>query len=77
MPRLLILTTTTGYQTLEFERAAEKLGVEVVFGSDRCHQLDDPWRDGALPLKFEKPDEAARKKWAAEKKRRRCAWMLW
>jgi biotin carboxylase len=61
MPRLLILTTTTGYQTREFARAAEKLGLEVVFGSDRCHRLDDPWRDGALPLKFEKPDEAARK----------------
>src|SRR5512143_4151397 len=60
MKRLLLLTTTTGYQTREFARAAEKLGLEVVFGSDRCHKLDDPWRDGALPLKFEKPDEAAR-----------------
>jgi biotin carboxylase len=58
---LLILTTTTGYQTREFARAAEKLGLQVVFGSDRCHKLDDPWQDGALPLKFEKPDEAARK----------------
>jgi biotin carboxylase len=61
MPRLMILTTTTGYQTREFARAAEKLGLEVVFGSDVCHRLDDPWRDGALPLKFEKPEEAARK----------------
>ena len=61
MPRLLILTTTTGYQTREFARAAEKLGLEVAFGSDRCHRLDDPWRDGALPLKFEKPDVAASK----------------
>lgn len=59
--RLLILTTTTGYQTREFVRAAQKLGLEIVFGSDRCHALDDPWRDGALPLKFEKPDKAARK----------------
>jgi biotin carboxylase len=61
MKRLLLLTTTTGYQTREFVRAAEKIGLEVVFGSDRCHRLDDPWRDGALPLKFEKPDDAARK----------------
>jgi biotin carboxylase len=58
--RLLLLTTTTGYQTREFVRAAAKMGLEVVLGSDRCHALDDPWRDGALPLKFEKPDEAAR-----------------
>jgi biotin carboxylase len=57
----MILTTTTGYQTREFVRAAERLGLEVVFGSDRCHRLDDPWQDGALPLKFQKPDEAARK----------------
>jgi biotin carboxylase len=59
--RLLLLTTTTGYQTREFARAAEKIGLEVVFGSDRCHKLDDPWQDGALPLKFERPDDAARK----------------
>jgi biotin carboxylase len=57
--RLLLLTTTTGYQTREFVRAAEKLGWETVFASDRCHRLDDPWRDGALPVKFEKPDETA------------------
>ena len=61
MRRLLILTTTTGYQTREFVRAAERLGLEVLFGSDRCHKLEDPWQDGALPLKFQKPDEAARK----------------
>jgi biotin carboxylase len=61
MKRLLLLTTTTGYQTREFVRAAEKIGLEVVFGSDRCHRLDDPWRDGALPLKFGNPEEAARR----------------
>jgi biotin carboxylase len=59
--RLLILTTTTGYQTREFARAAGRLGLEVVFGSDRCHRLDDPWQDGALPLKFQRPEDAARK----------------
>ncbi len=59
--RLLILTTTTGYQTREFVRAAEKLGLEVVFGSDRCHVLDDPWQDGAQPLHFEQPEESARR----------------
>lgn len=55
----MLLTTTTGYQTREFARAAEELGLEVVLGSDRCHVLDDPWRDGALALKFKSPEEAA------------------
>ncbi|MGH9778364.1 MAG: ATP-grasp domain-containing protein, partial [Candidatus Acidiferrales bacterium] len=27
----------------------------------RCHVLDDPWRDGALALKFERPTEAAQR----------------
>lgn len=57
--RLLILASKLGYQTREFADAAEKLGVEVSFGTDRCHNLDDPWGDGALALHFEKPREAA------------------
>ena len=59
--RLLLLTTTTGYQTRAFVQAAEKLGLAVVFGTDRCHVLDDPWQDGALALRFENSDEAAAK----------------
>ncbi len=58
--RLLILSTTTGYQTRSFVEAAEKLGLGVVFGTDRCHVLEDPWRDGALPLRFENPEDSAR-----------------
>src|SRR5690348_10551013 len=58
-PRLLILASKLGYQTRGFAEAAEKLGVEVVFATDRCHQLDDPWGDRALALHFEKPREAA------------------
>ena len=57
--RLLILSTTTGYQTRAFIEAAEKLGLDVVFGTDRCHVLEDPWRDGALPLRFEEPEKSA------------------
>jgi len=56
-----LLTTTTGYQTRAFVQAAEKPGLAVVFGTDRCHVLDDPWQDGALPLRFENPEEAAAK----------------
>ncbi len=51
--RLLLLCTTTGYQTRAFAEAAAGLGVEVVFGTDRCHVLEDPWGDGALALRFE------------------------
>ena len=57
--RLLILCTTTGYQTRAFVEAAEKIGLDVVFGTDRCHVLADPWRDGALPLRFEDPEKSA------------------
>jgi biotin carboxylase len=57
--RLLILASKLGYQTRSFAEAARKLGVEVVFGSDRCHQLEDPWGDAALPLHFEQPQQAA------------------
>lgn len=57
--RLLILASKLGYQTRGFAEAAEKLGVEVAFGTDRCHQLDDPWGDSALPLHFENPRQAA------------------
>ena len=59
--RLLVLCTTTGYQTCAFIEAAQKLGLSVTFGTDRCHVLDDPWQDGALPLRFEDPEASAQK----------------
>ena len=57
MSRVLILATTTGYQTRAFGEAAERLGVELVFATDRCHMIEDPWRDQAIPIRFY--DEAA------------------
>src|SRR5262245_66290334 len=57
MPRVLVLATTTGYQTRAFGDAAERLGVDLVFATDRCHILEDPWRDSAVPIRFS--DEAA------------------
>jgi biotin carboxylase len=59
MPRLLIFTAKLGYQTRSFDEAARKLGVDLVFVTDRCHQLDDPWGDRAIPVHFETPDAAA------------------
>ncbi|HXH66857.1 MAG TPA: ATP-grasp domain-containing protein [Candidatus Limnocylindrales bacterium] len=58
-PRLLLFTAKLGYQTRAFDAAAKKLGVELVFVTDRCHQLDDPWHDRALPVRFEAAEEAA------------------
>lgn len=52
MKRVLVLATTTGYQTRMFARAAERQGLELLFASDRCDQLDDPWRDGAIPVRY-------------------------
>jgi biotin carboxylase len=61
MTRILILASKLGYQTRSFAEAARALGVEVVFASDRCHQLEDPWSDGAIALHFDRPEEAARR----------------
>ncbi len=55
--RLIILSTTTGYQLRSFGDAAERVGVELIFATDRCHQLDDPWRDRAIAVRFH--DESA------------------
>jgi hypothetical protein len=57
--RLLILASKLGYQTRSFAEAARKLDCEVIFGTDRCHQLEDPWADGAIALHFEEPEAAA------------------
>jgi biotin carboxylase len=57
---ILFVTTTTGYQARAFERAAAELGVALVHASDRCNVLEDPWRDGAIPVDFRDEEAAAR-----------------
>jgi biotin carboxylase len=52
MKRVLLLATTTGYQIRSFGEAAGRLGVQLVFASDRCDQLHDPWADHAIPVRF-------------------------
>jgi carbamoylphosphate synthase large subunit len=52
MKRVLLLATTTGYQTRAFGDAAARLGVELVFATDRCHLIEDPWQDGAIAIRF-------------------------
>ena len=55
MSRVLLIATTTGYQTRAFDHAAAALGVELVYATDRCKGLDDPWHDAAIPVRFHEP----------------------
>src|SRR5436190_6823336 len=52
MTRVIVFSHTTGYQLRAFNDAAEALGIELVFATDRCHKLDDPWQDRAIPVRF-------------------------
>ena len=52
MKRILLFSHTTGYQLRAFNDAAERLGIELMFATDRCHRLDDPWQDHAVPVRF-------------------------
>ena len=54
----MLLSTTVGYQLRSFGDAAAELGIELVFATDRCHTLDDPWRDGAIAVRFHEEDAA-------------------
>jgi biotin carboxylase len=58
--RILLVASTTGYQTRAFAAAAGRLGYEVRLATDRCHVLEDPWGDQALPLRFDDPEWSAR-----------------
>ena len=58
MPRVLLVAATTGYQTRMFADAARQLGFDLVLATDRCHVLDDPWGDRAVPVHFEDPNGA-------------------
>ena len=52
MKRVLLLATTTGYQIRSFGEAAHAVGAELMLATDRCDQLDDPWADHAIPVRF-------------------------
>ena len=54
--RVLILSATTGYQLRSFNDAASRLGITLAFATDRCHALDDPWQDEAVPVRFHEED---------------------
>ena len=51
--RILLVASKTGYQVAEFFGAAERLGMDLILATDRCHILEDPYGDRATPLWFE------------------------
>jgi biotin carboxylase len=55
VPRVLLVAATTGYQTRAFAEAARHLGFDLVLATDRCHVLEDPWGDRAMPVRFDDP----------------------
>lgn len=59
LKQLLLFSNKLGYQTRSFEEAAQKLGVEINYVTNRCHQLEDPWGDRAVAVHFESPQTAA------------------
>ena len=59
MTRVLLLATTTGYQTRMFAAAAKRRGIELVYATDRCDQLDDPWRDKAIAVRYHDDERSA------------------
>jgi ATP-grasp domain-containing protein/L-aminoacid ligase-like protein len=61
LKRVLVFATTTGYQTRAFGEAADALGVDLVFATDRCHKIEDPWRDGAIAIRFHEEDRSVRR----------------
>ncbi|PWT99959.1 MAG: carboxylate--amine ligase, partial [Terriglobia bacterium] len=56
--RLLLFAATTGYQVRVFADAARRLGIEFTLATDRCHILDDPWGDQAVPVRFDRISES-------------------
>jgi hypothetical protein len=51
--RVVLVATTTGYQIRSFGEAAAALGVRLLFASDRCDRLEDPWFDEAVAVRFD------------------------
>jgi len=56
---ILLFASKLGYQTRSFDAAARRLGVRLVFVTDRCHELSNPWGDDALAVRFDAPEHAA------------------
>ena len=55
---LLIVAAKLGYQTRVMADVARHLGAQVSLATDRCHLLDDPWGDQAIPVRFDALQES-------------------
>ena len=55
MKRLLLIASKAGYQTDAFAAASARQNIQLDLATNRCHNLDDPWGDGALAVDFENP----------------------
>ena len=55
---LLIVAAKLGYQTRVIADVARRLGAQVSLATDRCHLLDDPWGDQAIPVRFDALQES-------------------
>jgi D-alanine-D-alanine ligase-like ATP-grasp enzyme len=60
VPRILLIAATTGYQTRAFAEAVRRAGFALTLATDRCHVLDDPWRDSAVAIRFDEFKASAR-----------------
>ena len=58
--RVLLISTTTGYQIQAFKQEAAKSNVDLILATDRCHVLEDPWRARAIPIRFSDDAETVR-----------------
>ena len=54
------MAATTGYQVRAFDDAARRLGIQLTLATDRCHILEDPWADRAVPVRFEDVEASAK-----------------
>ncbi|MEE8520537.1 MAG: ATP-grasp domain-containing protein [Gemmatimonadota bacterium] len=61
MPRILLLLATTTYRAEDFLEAAQRLGVDVVVGSDQRQALADLVPDSTLELDFNDLSASTRK----------------
>jgi biotin carboxylase len=73
MPAIVLILPQSSYRAGDFLSAADRLGLDVVTASDRCHVLAEDWTEGSLPLDFTKPEDAARKLADAVRDRAPCA----
>ena len=52
---VVLFASKFGYQTRSFEAAARRLGIQLGYVTDRCHELNDPWGDQAIAVRFARP----------------------